>query len=151
GVFAPALARAQATHAPHVRVSLISDAAAIAPRQQFTVGLVQTIEPGWHTYWRNPGDSGDATKIAWRLPPRFVAGDIRWPAPERMPVAFLMNYGYAGEVILPVAMTAPASLPVGRQVTLSADVSWLVCSDICVPEQATVTLTLPVEARGREN
>ncbi len=151
GVFASAPARAQAAHPQHVQVALISDAAAIAPGAHFTVGLVQTIEPGWHTYWRNPGDSGDATKIAWHLPTGFSAGDIQWPAPERMPVAFLMNYGYAGEVIFPIAMTAPARLPIGRAATLNADVSWLVCSDICIPEQATVSLTLPVEARGREN
>lgn len=149
GVFAPASARAQTAHPQHVQVALVSDAAAIAPGEHFAVGLVQTIEPGWHTYWRNPGDSGDATKVAWHLPTGFSAGDIQWPAPERMPVAFLMNYGYAGEVIFPIAMTAPPRLPIGRAVTLNADVSWLVCSDICIQEQTTVSLTLPVAAQAQ--
>ncbi|MFT3727576.1 MAG: protein-disulfide reductase DsbD family protein [Terricaulis sp.] len=151
GVFAPALARAQAAHAPHVQISLISDAAAIAPGEHFKVALVQHIEQGWHTYWRNPGDSGDATKINWHLPAGFAAGDIQWPVPERMPVSFLMNYGYAGEAVFPVSMSAPAHMPADATVTLVADVSWLVCADICVPEHGTATLTLPLEAQGRAN
>jgi thiol:disulfide interchange protein DsbD len=148
---APALADAEALAARHVQAALISDAAAIAPGSHFTVGLVQTIDPGWHTYWRNPGDSGEATKISWRLPPGFSVGDIQWPAPEPLPVAFLMNYGYAGEVVFPIAVSAPAHLPIGRPVTLSAEISLLVCSDICIPEAASVSLTLPVAARGLAN
>jgi thiol:disulfide interchange protein DsbD len=149
GVLTPDLARAQPAGQLHVQSALVSDAAAIAPGAHFTVALAQSIAPGWHTYWRNPGDSGDATKISWRLPWGVAAGAMQWPAPERMPLSSLMTYGYAGEVVYPIAFTAPANLPVGRSVTLTADVSWLVCSDICIPEQTTLTLTLPVEARLR--
>jgi thiol:disulfide interchange protein DsbD len=149
GVFTPAQARAQTQAGPHVRVVLIAAAAAIEPGQRVQAALVQTIAPGWHTYWRNPGDSGEPTKMAWRLPTGFVADPMQWPAPERLPLSFLMNYGYSGEVVYPISISVPASARVGDTATLGADVSWLVCSDICVPEQGTVSISLPVASHAR--
>src|SRR5262249_57024495 len=69
---------------------------------------------------------------------------IVWPAPERVPVAPFMSYGYTHEVVLPIQITAPAHLDVGTPVTLRGHVSWLVCERICIPEEADVALTLPV-------
>jgi len=133
---------------PLVRVELVSEGQAIAPGEIFWVGLRQQITPGWHTYWLNPGDSGEPPRIEWALPHGFVAGDIRWPHPERIPVGPAMSYGYSDEVVLPIPLTAPSSLVPGARVTLRGQASWVVCEKTCVPEEAAVALTLPV-ATGR--
>jgi thiol:disulfide interchange protein DsbD len=147
---APALA--QPLPGPRqVDVALHSARAAVAPGERFTIVLRETINEGWHTYWRNPGDSGEPTTLTWTMPAGWSAGEIQWPAPEAVPFAMLVNYGYEGEVLFPVEVTAPANARVGSSVTLSAQAYWLVCSDICIPESATVTLTLPVQAQGRDD
>jgi thiol:disulfide interchange protein len=104
------------------------------------------IEPGWHTYWRNPGDSGQPTTLAWTLPTGWSAGDIVWAPPKKLPLPPLMDYGYEGEVLLPVAITVPKDAAVGQSVTLKARADYLVCQQVCVPEGADLTLTLPVTA-----
>ena len=131
---------------PRVTVSLISDAASIEPGSTFWVGLRQRIAPGWHTYWINPGDSGEPPSIEWKLPEGFAAGPIVWPRPERLKVGPFMSFGYEHEVVLPIQLTAPTSLATGAPVTLGGHVSWLVCEKICIPEEADVALSLPVAA-----
>mgnify|MGYP003580090220 CR=1 FL=1 len=93
----------------YVQARLVSEQASVAPGATVLVGLHMKIHPGWHTYWRNPGDSGIATTIEWILPQGYAAGDIQWPLPERYTVGPLVNYGYGGEVVLPVAITVPAA------------------------------------------
>ena len=116
-----------------------------APGSTAIVAVRQKIQPGWHTYWRNPGDSGGATTLTWRLPQGVTAGDIVWPAPERLRLQSLMNYGYSGEVYLPVPISIPASARPGQSLTLTAEALFLVCSDqMCVPDQMTLSLVLPV-------
>ncbi len=110
------------------------------------MGLRQRIAPGWHTYWTNPGDSGEPPTLDWALPAGWEAGPLVFPQPERMPVGPLMSYGYTGEVVLLTRLTAPAGLPPGAPVTLRGHAAWLVCEKICIPEEADVTLTLPVVA-----
>lgn len=129
--------------AGNVEVELISEVTSIKPGQDFTVGLRQIIEPGWHTYWRNPGDSGAPTTVDWDLPEGFSAGDFEWPAPERIPYGPLLNFGYSDEVLFAVRISVPEQIQ-GGQVRLVADAHWLVCADICVPEDARLVLTLPV-------
>jgi thiol:disulfide interchange protein DsbD len=130
----------------HLLTELIPGKASIAPGETIHVGLRQRIDKGWHTYWRNPGDSGEATQIKWTLPAGWSAGEIVWPTPDRQPTGPLMNYGYAGEVLLPVALTAPASVAPGQTIELTAAVAFLVCEEICVPEDAVLGLRLPVVA-----
>jgi thiol:disulfide interchange protein DsbD len=132
--------------APKVRVELLSEVRAIAPGETFWVALHQRITPGWHTYWMNPGDSGEPPRIEWALPAGFAAGDIVWPYPERIPVGPAMSFGYSDEVVLPMLMTAPATLAPGARVTLRGHATWLVCEKTCIPEEAPVALTLPVVA-----
>ena len=98
----------------HIRVRLVSEQTTVTPGQPFWVGLLQTLDDGWHTYWRNPGDSGAAARIEWHLPDGWTASSIHWPVPERMPYGDLMNFGYSGEVLLPVMITPPADLERGR-------------------------------------
>ncbi|HEY7041075.1 MAG TPA: protein-disulfide reductase DsbD domain-containing protein, partial [Methylomirabilota bacterium] len=131
---------------PKVAVSLISEPSAIEPGATMWVGLHQRIARGWHTYWINPGDSGEPPTIAWSLPAGFTAGPIVWPQPERLPQGPVMSYGYTGEVVLLARITAPPELPAGQPVTLRGRASWLVCEKICIPEEADVALTLPVAA-----
>jgi thiol:disulfide interchange protein len=142
---APVLAQVPgATH--HVATELLASKDAIAPGETVYVALRQKIESHWHTYWRNSGDSGEPTRIKWDLPPGWTAGEIVWPAPKKIPVGPLMNYGYQDEVLLPVPITAPANAKAGDKVTLKAQVSLLVCAEVCVPEDDALSLTLPVVA-----
>lgn len=146
-LLAPA-AQAAAVDTGHLQAELITQTPAIAPGQTIQVALRQEIDKGWHTYWRNPGDSGQATKITWTLPPGWTVGDFVWRAPQPYPVGPLVNYGYSGEVLLPMALTAPAGAPVGQAVTLRARADFLVCEDICIPESAELELVLPVQAQA---
>ncbi len=137
---------AQPVKTGHLTAELVSDKASIAPGETIHVALRQDIQKGWHTYWRNPGDSGEATQIKWTLPSGWTAGPFVWPTPHRQPTGPLVNYGYTGEVLLPMALTAPATARPGQTVTLSAAAGFLVCAEICVPEDAALTLSLPVKA-----
>src|SRR5712664_1988844 len=132
----------------NVKARLVSEVTAIGPGQVFWVALELNIRDGWHTYWRNPGDSGEPTKLAWQLPAGFTAGDIVWTTPHRFEIAPLVNYGYAKHAVHLVQITAPKDLKAGTPVSLAAKASWLVCSDVCIPEDANLQLTLPVSARA---
>lgn len=134
-----------------VAATLQSSRTAVAPGERFTIVLRQSINEGWHTYWRNPGDSGEPTTLTWTLPAGWSAGDIQWPAPEAVPYAMLVNFGYEGEVLFPVEITVPANARPGSTVALTAEAYWLVCSDICIPENETLTLNVPVAAQGRDD
>jgi thiol:disulfide interchange protein DsbD len=108
------------------------------------VALHQRIVTGWHTYWMNPGDSGEAPRIEWSLPPGFTVGEFAWPLPDRIRVGSAMTYGYSESVVLPIPVTPPADLVPGTRVSLTGQASWLVCEKICIPEEAPLALTLPV-------
>lgn len=110
------------------------------------LALRQAIDKGWHTYWRNSGDSGAPTELIWTLPAGWTAGEIVWAPPSRKPIGPLMNYGYSGEVLLPVAVRVPDSAPAGQTVTLRVKAAFLVCSDICIPEDADLSLDMKVVA-----
>jgi thiol:disulfide interchange protein len=131
----------------NVKARLVSEVQSLSPGQVFWVALELDIKDGWHTYWRNPGDSGEATKLAWQLPPGFTAGGIVWTTPHRFVIAPLVNYGYAKHAVHLVQITAPKDLKTGTPVALAAKASWLVCSDVCIPEDANLQLTLPVSAQ----
>ena len=125
-----------------VHARLVAEDRAVAPGGSITVALEEKIADRWHTYWKNPGDAGAPTEIVWTLPPGWKADAIQWPRPKRLPVGPLMDYGYEGTPWFLVKLTAPADAK--GPVTIKAAVSWLVCEQICVPEDATLTLTLPV-------
>lgn len=145
---ATAPATAQPVRTEHVTAELVARDAGVAPGQSVTVGLRLQHIPHWHTYWRNPGDSGLPTTLTWALPPGAKAGDIQWPAPKRLPIGPLVNYGYEGDLLLPLRITAPADAQPGSTLQLQAEANWLVCNDVCIPENATLKLALPVVAAG---
>src|SRR6202011_4679700 len=128
----------------NVKARLVSEVSAIAPGQSFWVALELDIRDGWHTYWRNPGDSGQATTLNWQLPPGFMAGNIVWATPHRFEIPPLVNYGYAKHAVHLVNITAPRELKPGSPIELSAKAGWLVCADVCIPEGADLQLKLPV-------
>lgn len=130
---------------PHLRAELVSETSTVEAGRPFWVALRFTLQPGWHTYWKNPGDSGEAPRIRWQLPDGFSAGEIQWPPPERLPVGPLMNFGYSGEAWLPVLITPPTRLDAAT-VSLRASATWLVCKEDCIPERGDFALTLPVGA-----
>jgi thiol:disulfide interchange protein/DsbC/DsbD-like thiol-disulfide interchange protein len=132
----------------NVKARLVSEVNAAGPGQTFWVALELDIRDGWHTYWRNPGDSGEATKLAWQLPPGFTAGDIVWTTPHRFEIAPLVNYGYAKHAVHLVQITAPKDLKAGTPLTLAAKAGWLVCSDVCIPESADLQLKIPAAAQA---
>lgn len=146
GLLAGAAAAGPVVNSGHIESELVTQEAGIAPGGTVYVALRQRIVPHWHTYWRNPGDAGEATKIAWTLPAGWSAGDMVWPTPIKARLGPLLDYAYEGEVLIPVPISAPASAQVGTTVSLNADVSYLVCEQVCVPEEAKLTVLLPVVA-----
>jgi thiol:disulfide interchange protein DsbD len=130
----------------HIESELVPQESGIAPGGTIYVALRQKIQKDWHTYWRNPGDAGEPTKIAWTLPAGWAAGDMVWPTPIKARLGPLLDYAYEGEVLIPVPISAPASAQVGTTVSLTAKVSYLVCEQVCVPEDAELSLLLPVVA-----
>lgn len=145
-LFLTGFAAAQPVNTGHLTADLVSSAQGVAPGQSVHIALRQQIQKGWHTYWRNVGDSGEATKITWALPTGWSASDFVWATPHRLPFGPLVNYGYEGEVLLPLQITAPADARPGSTITLRGKADFLVCADICIPESADLELKLPVTA-----
>jgi thiol:disulfide interchange protein DsbD len=139
----PVFAQTVAGRQQKVDVKLLAEKAAVQPGQTITLALRQKITPGWHTYWINPGDSGEPTRIEWKLPQGVTAGPIQWPLPHAIPVGPLMNYGYSDEILLLSDLKVLDTVAAGR-LDIAADVKWLVCQEICIPEEGQVSLSLPV-------
>jgi len=135
----------------HVTAELVSDRTALVPGSTATLALRLAIERGWHTYWRNPGESGLPTTLAWRIPAGFAAGDIVWPPPRALPAGPLVNYGYEGQVFHLVPLEIPAEAASGSTVTLAARADWLVCKETCIPDGADLTLEMPVAAQAGDS
>jgi thiol:disulfide interchange protein len=131
---------------PQVRAELVAHAPqGVAAGQPLWLGLRIEHAPHWHTYWKNAGDSGLPTTLAWNLPPGVTAGDIHWPTPQRLPIGPLVNYGYEGTLLLPVPLAVPASFAADSlRVQLRAD--WLVCKTECIPESGEFALDVPARA-----
>ena len=140
-----ALAQGGPQRSERIEAELVSMSRWAAPSGTAVVAIRQDIQPGWHTYWRNPGDSGGATTLNWTLPTGVRAGEIVWPLPERQRLQGLVNYGYEGKVYLPVPIEVPADARPGSTLPLTVKALFLVCSDeMCVPDELTLKLDLPI-------
>lgn len=128
---------------PHIQVSLIHEYEGLIAGQTNTIGILLEPEEHWHTYWRNPGDSGEAPKVTWSSNSAVEFGAIKWPLPKAIPVAHLVNYGYEGANLLTVDVFLLEGLSEQR-VAITADLSWLVCKEDCIPGWATLGIELPV-------
>ena len=127
-----------------VSVTLFSQYDQITRGQKFQVFLRMKMEPSWHTYHKDPGDSGMPTEIIWELPEGFTASEIEWPEPIRFENAGIISYGYKNLVFLPINLQAPMNLSIGEKILIKAKVNWLACNDICIPGQANIELILNI-------
>ena len=140
-IAAPAQGASATVTQPHVTAELIPEMTMVQPGRPFDIILHLHSDPGWHTYWINPGDAGLATTITWTLPPGFTAGPIQWPTPEKHNMGPLITYGYEGDVYLLTTITPPKSdLP--QHFDVKAHAEWLVCREECIPGKADLTVPL---------
>ncbi|MFZ3219525.1 MAG: protein-disulfide reductase DsbD domain-containing protein, partial [Rhodoferax sp.] len=130
-----------------VRAELLAHAPdGVGPGKPLWLGLQLNHQPHWHTYWKNPGDSGLPTTLQWTLPAGVTAGDIDWPTPQRIPIGNLANFGYEGSVLLPVPLTVTQAFqpPASGELEVRLTASWLVCRLECIPQEGTFVLRVPV-------
>ena len=123
----------------HARISLIKDHSDFVPGTSINIGLKVSMDKGWHTYWRNPGDSGGPIVIDWDLPKGFSVSDIKWPLPEKIEYPPLMTYGYEDFVIYPMVLSIPADYS-DDYFEMAADI--LICADVCIPESGKISSNL---------
>ena len=139
-----------AVQAPHVTVQLVSARDVIHPGDSLQAGLYFKMDKGWHVYWSNAGDSGEPPKITWTLPEGLTADAMQFPAPQRLPLGPLMDYGYEGEVVFPILLHGADSLKAGTKLDAAAKVNWLVCRETCIPGRAELKLPISVVDAGTQ-
>ena len=137
----PAGAQKSFADAPHVHVQLVKGFEKVAPSatgiERNSLGLYFKLEKGWHIYWKNAGDAGESPRIRWTMPDGVSAEELEFPAPKRLPIGPLMDYGYEDEVIFPIKIVGIApKANAGLPYLLKAHVTWIVCSDSCIPGKA---------------
>jgi len=136
----PANAASSSADAPHVHVQLVVPASGFKPGTAAEAGLYFKIDQGWHVYWKNAGDAGEPPHLKWTLPTGVTAGPLQFPAPKRLPLGPLMDFGYEDEVLFPLTLTAANSTPAGPAL-LHAKADWLVCQASCIPGKAELEVT----------
>jgi DsbC/DsbD-like thiol-disulfide interchange protein len=130
--------------AQHAKVELIADKASIKAGDDVLLGVHYVLDPGWHLYWINPGDSGQPPSFDWKLPSGFVAGETKWPRPERLSSSQLVDYGYKDEVLFIVPVQTSSTINGSAPVTVALNAKWLICREVCIPDRAQLHLSLPV-------
>jgi thiol:disulfide interchange protein DsbD len=141
----PVLAASSSADVEHLHVQLVVPSSTLPRGAATSAGLYFKLEQGWHVYWKNAGDAGEPARIKWTLPAGVTAGSLQFPAPKRLPVGPLMDFGYENEVLFPFALTADSSAATGPA-TLHAHVNWLVCREVCIPGKADLEVTRTVNA-----
>ena len=135
-----------ATPIPHGSVQLVAEYPSLAAGHNLNLGLRFELEPDWHIYWRNPGDSGEPPRVQWQLPAGITAGEMQWPTPQRLGTSSIADFGYEHAVTLIVPIHADPNLSVQQAAQLSAQLSVLVCRDVCIPGKAQLSLILPIKS-----
>jgi thiol:disulfide interchange protein DsbD len=141
---------AQIDGTPKVVARLVAEHFTVRPGGTVAIALEQKIAPGWHTYWINPGDVGQPTVLGWTLPAGWKAGALQWPYPKRLPVGPFMDYGYEGNPVILTSLTAPIDAKDGQVLTLKGLVSFLVCREVCIPQDAPVSVQLMIGGNAAE-
>jgi len=126
----------------NVTARLVAEQAQVRPGSRVDLALILDIRPHWHTYWRNPGDSGEPPRLRWELPAGVTTGPIRWPYPALIRVGPLANYGYSERAVHLVELRVPPNWPVGEPIEIAAEARWLVCEEECIPEQGRFWMRL---------
>lgn len=138
---------ATAVSAAHTRATLLLSAVEARPGETILAGVRLEMDDGWHTYWKNPGESGKATEIHWELPPGLTAGQIEWPVPETHLAEGLTTHVYYREVVLLVPLSIESNAPQGP-LRIRARVNWLECETLCLPGRADVSAELRVGSKS---
>ena len=143
-----AFAGSQFVQTDQVRADLLAYAPnGVNANQTFWVGLKLTHQPEWHTYWKNPGDSGLPTQLAWDLPKGFQAKELLWPTPQKLYVSNLTNYGFEGTALLVTPISVPAgALLTGSSIEVGLHASWLICKQECVPQEGDFRIKIPIKS-----
>ena len=150
-VATPVTAATAVVKTDQARAELLAHApGGVSAGQTLWLGLKIEHLPHWHTYWRNPGDSGLPTQLQFELPSGFVAGEIAWPTPKVLPVGPLVNYGYEGNLLLAVPVSVPANWR-GEQLSVKLRADWLICKDVCIPEGGDFAVLVPSRAATAAN
>ena len=134
----------------HTQVKLLLPVTDAKPGDTILAGVQLTMDPGWHTYWRNPGDAGTATTIQWQLPAGVTADPIQWPLPHKLPPVEVTTYGYQGDALLLVPLHLATNLPAGP-LNLAAKVAWLECKETCIPAKQDISATLTVGPESKSS
>ncbi|MGA2675166.1 MAG: protein-disulfide reductase DsbD domain-containing protein [Terracidiphilus sp.] len=142
----PVLAASSTADAAHLRVQLVVPEDQLYPAGNNVAGLYFKLEPGWHIYWKNAGDSGEPPHIRWTLPDGVTAGAMEFPAPKRLPLGPLMDFGYEDEVLFPMQLQVAETVKDGPAV-LDAKVDWLVCREVCIPGKAELQVKIHLLAK----
>lgn len=138
-------AAAQQAGQNNLTVELVAETDSPAPGSEVTLAFVAKPNPGWHGYWKNPGDAGLDTRLDWKLPQGMTAGELRYPVPTRLMVAGIMNYVYKGSYTQLVTLKVPVGLKPGTALPITVRADYLVCTDeICVPETENLAIDLTV-------
>ena len=152
GLASVAIAQDAAAPKPYARPSLVAESKSIVPGKPFTVAVRFQMEPKWHVYWKDPGDSGMPPSVTWRLPPGFTAGELQFPKPEVLKGSAGTNYVYHDDVALLVEITPPADAKPGDRLTLAADLRWLECDvNQCLAKRGSVEVPVTVAASAEAN
>ena len=128
----------------NTEIMLISSHDTVAPGDSFTVALRMKFDGNWYTYWRNAGDSGEPVQIIWDLPEGVTAGPIMWPAPKIKTVGPIVSYAMGGDVWLPIEISMDDTFDSSQPIMLKAHAYYLVCDDICIPEDGALSLPMSV-------
>jgi len=140
---AAAFAASSSADVAHLHVQLVMPETTLSPGEPADVGLYFKLEQGWHVYWKNAGDSGEPPRIRWTLPDGIKAGAFQYPAPKRLPLGPLMDFGYEDEVLFPLTLSVEKTAKPGPA-PLHAKVDWLVCREVCIPGKAELEVAATV-------
>jgi len=122
------------------RVRLLAAPGDDGAADELRLGLQFSLEPGWKIYWRTPGEAGIPPELDWSGSDNLAAAEMRWPVPHRFTLFGLDTFGYSGDVVLPIrARVAEAGSPA----SLEARLTYLICSDICIPHDGVLALDVP--------
>lgn len=125
-----------------VIASLVSSHDSVQPGETIQLALRTALDAGWHTYWSNPGDSGEPVQLDWKLPEGWETGNIVWPLPMTLPTGPIINYGFEGSPLFPVDVTVPSDAVIGSVETLTLNFYYLVCKDVCIPEDGSASIDM---------
>ncbi|WP_263354282.1 protein-disulfide reductase DsbD family protein [Acidicapsa acidisoli] len=141
--YAASMSASASADAKHLHVQLVVPETVLSAGEPADIGLYFKLESGWHVYWKNAGDSGEPPHVRWTLPDGITAGEFQYPAPKRLPLGPLMDFGYEDEVLFPLTLSVAKTVKPGPA-PLHAKVDWLVCREVCIPGKAELEVAATV-------